>query len=538
MIQQQHLALTPLTDLKSHPWYDFLSLNPTGHATPTNTLLMAVQNKKRHEERVKAIQSGVEYIAEQLRPSQSSLKDIKSALETYHSPNLKIFRLSGDGLDIDSCFVNLAIVEAPAQREKEKQELKELAAVFHRFPSSEAVRGSNVESSIRLQQLFDKRKLRDGKEGIPQRILVQGRAGIGKTTLCKKIVHLHQSGLWADRFEAVLWLPLRRLRESTCRTLESLLREKVFTSQLDREHDELARTLAIRAKEGKVLFILDGLDEIATHAESEDSSIKALLRDLLNQKHFVITSRPSGLDASLLRSIDLELETIGFSQQDVKEFIGRVLEPEPARAVQDFIQRTPLIQGLVNIPVQLDVICFCWESLPKDGSQITITELYQLMSRKLWRKDAFQLQKVRGGRVLTQNQINILPSKAIDRLISTVSRHLGHLAFKGLRNKHQIEFDEAALLDAFEDLVDTDSTDDKSPYSSEMLYMVKETSFLHSANADLDISKKPSQQTWSFLHLTFQEYFAATWIASKITAAGDDGESHIFYHHHLMYSLP
>ncbi|KAF9118418.1 hypothetical protein BGW39_001208 [Mortierella sp. 14UC] len=473
MMQQQNLALTPLTDLQSHPWNNFF------------------------------------------------LKDIKSALKTHQSPSLKILRISGDGLDIDTCLVNLAIVEAPAQREKEKQELKEQAAVFHRIPSCEAVRGSNIEPSIRLEQLFDKRKLRDGKEGIPQRILVQGR-GIGKTILCKKIEHLHQSGLWADRFEAVLWLPLRRLRGSTCRTLESLLREKVFTTQLDREHEELARTLVIRADEGKVLFILDGLDEIATDAQSEDSSIKALLRDLLDQKQVVITSRPSGLDASLLRSIDLELETIGFSQQDVKEFIGRVLKPGPARTVQDFIQRTPLIQGLVNIPVQLDVICLCWESLPQDGSQITITGLYQLMSRKLWRKDALRLKKGRGGRVLTEKQIDRMAPKEIDRLMSSESRHLGHLAFKGLRNKHQIEFDEAALLDSFEDLAGTDSTDDNSPYSSEVLDMVKETSFLHSADAGLDTSKKPSQQTWSFLHLTFQEYFAATWIASKMMTAGED----------------
>ncbi|KAF9080469.1 hypothetical protein BGX23_002121 [Mortierella sp. AD031] len=401
MIQRQNLAPTPLSDLQSHPWYDFLSANPTGHATTTSTLLRAVQSKKQQETQLAEISSHI-------RPSHSSLEKIQSALKTHYSPNLKILRISGEDLDIDTCFVNLAIVEAPAQREKEKQELKELAAAFHRIPSSEVVRGSNIESSIRLEQLFETHKLRDGKEGIPQRILVQGRAGIGKTTLCKKIVHLHQSGLWTDRFEAVLWLPLRRLRGSTCRTLESLLREKVFTAQLDREQEELARTLAIRADEGKVLFILDGLDEIVTDVQSEDSSTKALLKGLLDQKHVVITSRPSGLDASLLQSIDQELETIGFSQQDVKEFIGRVLTPGPARTVQDFIQQTPLIQGLVNIPVQLDVMCFCWESLPQDGSQITITWLYQLMSRKLWCKDALRLKKGRRGKILTENQIKNL----------------------------------------------------------------------------------------------------------------------------------
>ncbi|KAF9904313.1 hypothetical protein EC991_002864, partial [Linnemannia zychae] len=457
MMQQQNLALTPSTNLQSHPWYDFLSANPTSNATPTSNLLTAVQNKKQHEEREKATHSGVEYIANQLRPSQSSLKDIESALKSYHAPNLNIPSFLEKNLMIDTCFINLAIVEASAQRDKEKQKLKKQAAVFHRIPSSEAVKGSNIALSIRLEQLFDKRKLCNGKDGIPQKILVQGRAGIGKTTLCKKIVHLHQSELWADRFEAVLWLPLRRLRGSTSRTLENLLRDKV-------------------------LFILDGLDEIVIDAQSEDSSIKALLRKLLDQKQVVVTSRPSGIDASLLQSIDLELETIGFSQQDVKDFIGRILEPGPARTVQDFIQRTPLIHGLVNIPVQLDVICFCWEPLLKDGFEPTMTTLYQLLMN-----------------------------------------HLGFLAFRGLLNNYQIEFDHKSLLNTFSDLKDYRKKLGNETTAARLLNDLKKTSFLHAADADLDPNKKNSQQTWSFLHLTFQEYFAATWIASKMMANGDDG---------------
>ncbi|KAF9536294.1 hypothetical protein EC957_011661, partial [Mortierella hygrophila] len=485
---------------------------------------MAVQNKKRHEERVNAIQSGVEQIEEQLRPSQSSLKDIQSALKTHYAPDLLIRRISGDKLDLETCFVNLAIVESPAQRENEKQDRKEQAAVFHRTPSSEAVEGSNIQSSIPLKQLFDKRKLCDGKENIPKRILVQGRAGIGKTTLCKKLVHEHQNGLWEDRFDAVLWLPLRQLRGSTSRTLESLLREKFFdTQRLDREQEELARTLTGRAEEGKVLFILDGLDEIAIHAQGEGNSLRPLLGILLGQHHVVITSRPSGLNRLLLQQIDLELETIGFSQQNVKDFVVKVLDPGPASTVQDFIQRVPLIQGLVNIPVQLDVICFCWKSLPKDGSQVTMTRLYQLMVRKLWCKDALRLEKAAEDQVLTEEEVNDLSPEDIDELMTVEKHHLGFLAFKGLVNNHQIEFDHKTLLKTFDDLKDYRKRLRNESLPPRLLNMLKKTSFLHAADADLDPNKKNSQQTWSFLHLTFQEYFAATWITSKMTTAGDDG---------------
>ncbi|KAG0246006.1 hypothetical protein BG011_002609, partial [Mortierella polycephala] len=200
----------------------------------------------------------------------------------------------------------------------------------------------------------------------------------------------------------------------------------------------------------------------------EGIALRSFLETLLNQQHVVITSRPSGLDRSLLPSIDLELETVGFSQQNVSEFLAKVLEPEAVRAVQDFIQQTPLIQGIVNIPVQLDVLCFGWDSLPRGGQVKTVTGLYQMMVQKLWRKDAFQLKKTAGGKVLTETHINKMSHEEIDGLMTTESQHLGYLAFKGLKNKHQIEFDETALLSAFRDLIDH-ATDKDRLLTSQLL---------------------------------------------------------------------
>jgi len=199
--------------------------------------------------------------------------------------------VSGQELDLGICFVDLAIVEAPQHRQKEKKNLGAQAAVFHRIPSFEQVQNTDTQSLIPLDQLFDKRKLRDGREVAPKRILVQGRAGIGKTTLCKKLVHAHQNGLWRNHFDTVLWIPLRQLRGFKGHTLEGLLREKVFMAQdLDQEQAALARALAIYAQKGRVLFILDGLDEIVTDTGSDDSkAFRSFLKTLLWQKHVVIT---------------------------------------------------------------------------------------------------------------------------------------------------------------------------------------------------------------------------------------------------------
>ncbi|KAF9953188.1 hypothetical protein BGZ72_005613, partial [Mortierella alpina] len=439
-MRRQGTAPNQFASLHPVSWSNGVPSDPAEDATAVNTLLKTVQNRNFRRAKVERLP---------VHPPKPRREDIQSALKTYYAPSLIILRVSGDSLDLETCYINLAIVEAPAQREQDKQDLKEQAGIFHRIPSSEVVGRVNLQTPIPLEQLFNKRKLRDGKEDIPKTILVQGRAGIGKTTLCKKLVHAHQTGLWRDRFDTVLWLPLRQIKAFKARTLEDLFREKFFSQGPKKEGKALARALEACAQNHRVLFVLDGLDEIAMDTRREDDpALKIFLETLLAQHYVVITSRPSGVDRSLLPTIDLELETIGFSPQNVSDFLTKVLEPEAVKTVQDFIQRTPLMQGLVNIPVQLDVICYSWDSLPMDGPTITMTGLYRLMVWKLWCKDAFRQRKSAKEGILTQEDLSQLEPYEIDELMATEMQHLGYLAFKGLLNDYQIEFDGKALLDA------------------------------------------------------------------------------------------
>ncbi|GJJ77520.1 hypothetical protein EMPS_09879 [Entomortierella parvispora] len=494
-MKKQSPALQPKFNIQSPLWNSFRPSDSAGYTTAKFTLLKTVQ---------------IQY------PWKPRLYGIHKALKAYHAPELVIRRVSGDTLDLETCFVNLAIVEAPAHRQKEKEDLKEQAAVFHRLQSFEKVENTNTDAVIPLEQLFNKRKLpKRGNEveDVPRRILVQGRAGIGKTTLCKKLVHAHQNGLWRNLFDVILWIPLRSLRGFTGTTLESLFRDKIFVGE---DHDQrqaaLSEALATCAKQGKVLFILDGMDEIVADTESEERhTFRRFLMTLLVQQYVVVTSRPSGVDSSLLQSTDLELETVGFSRQNVQDFVVKVLDSEGAASVQNFIRRTPLIQGLVNIPVQLDVICFSWDSLPKDVSRITMTGLYQLMVQRLCRKDAVRLKKKVGKILLTDQRLRSYSPKEMENVMETELLHLGYLAFRGMANRHQIEFEEKDLRQAFGELQENSALN--QPLTPEDLVdIVKQTSFLHTADVDLSSQNANFQQAWHFLHLTFQEYFAATWI--------------------------
>lgn len=76
--------------------------------------------------------------------------------------------------------------------------------------------------NVNLSRLFDDREISDGTTIRPRRILIKGRAGVGKSSLCKKIVHGFLHGqLWDGLFDRILWIPLRMLKDDA--NVENLL---------------------------------------------------------------------------------------------------------------------------------------------------------------------------------------------------------------------------------------------------------------------------------------------------------------------------
>ncbi len=358
-------------------------------------------------------------IVQKLLPPNPSLANLREALyQHYQLSNLSIQRVSGETASLDDCYINLAIVENQVQREQEKQELGKQTSIFTRLPSGEQLEQTNPNKLIALEKLFEKQKLRDGLEGVPQRILIQGRAGIGKTTLCKKLVHeYYENQRWQDQFENVLWIPLRHLKTQGPIHLQDFLRTKYFITHPDKNQAEgLAK--ALHGTKDQVLFILDGLDEVAELLH-EDHPKHDFLALLLSQKHVLITSRPAGVSAAQCGTLDLELETIGFSADNVQTYIkNNVSDAHQAAAIQQFIHRTPLVQGLVNIPIQLDALCYSWDELPH-RQNISMSMLYQAMADKLWRKDSVRLEK-RGGKnsPLDASALKTLAAPRVEKIVA------------------------------------------------------------------------------------------------------------------------
>jgi NACHT domain/HEAT repeats len=357
---------------------------------------------------------------------------------------------------------------------------------------------------VSLKTLFDLRKQNDGSKFRPTRVLIWGAAGMGKTTLCKKMVYdFYHNGLWSDLYDRVVWLPLRRLKlmEHEAHDIIGLIQKEFFLNGPEKNLIERLQKVVIHDK--RTLFILDGLDEVS-YTLNPDTSIGRAFNSLLARTHVIITSRPHSTNTLDHIPPDLELETIGFFSQQVKEYIHCIakqsnMSERTLLEIQYFIESHPLVQSLARIPIQLDAICYVWNTkhFPKDN--VTMTTLYQAISQRLWAKDIVQLGKKFDGQPIDKRQIEHCPN--VEGFVEVETKFLQELGFQGLC-KEVIEFEITDVERVQKDLL---------MLGDSPVHM----SFLRSS----DNSSEAFDRTLHFIHLTFQEFFAAQYFVRHWTSS-------------------
>ena len=236
-------------------------------------------------------------------------------------------------------------------------------------------------------------KVKEGKKPV-RKLIVEGNAGIGKTTLCTMLTEEWANGEILTQFDCVLLLPLRDQLVSSASSLPDLLPlyhpdETVCGSVVQ----QLKRT------RGKgVLIIADGWDELSEKKRSKNSFMYQLLFGrLLPSASILLTSRPAA-SASLHKvpTVDRLVEVVGFNEENVKQYVVSEFEkcPEKAFSLIEQIGNNPLIQSVCSVPLNCAIVCNLWHTfdnvLPETLTKLYMHIVLNVILRNLQKQASYQ----------------------------------------------------------------------------------------------------------------------------------------------------
>ena len=313
----------------------------------------------------------------------------------------------------------------------------------------------------------------------PLTVIVDGPPGIGKTTLCRKLLNLWANGKF-KQYDLVLYCPLRNTNISQANELEQLLNYNYQCPNVSMVAEWLERS------HGKgLLIIFDGWDELSTQLRQSSLPTKIICKQLLHKCSVVVTSR-SYASSSLLEisSVNKHVAIMGFLEEEINTVIKGTLENN-LQIAQELIDELKIrndVLSLCYVPLICSIVILVYRKL--GNLPTTLTQLYE----------NFILQTIkRHIKIKGTHQIEPRRLYSIDQLppiLATSFKEMCQFAYLSLKeNNPKMTFTSQELQQCLKESVKED-------------YLGLMTTFTVS-----------DEEGYQFLHLSIQEFLAAWWIA-------------------------
>ena len=222
----------------------------------------------------------------------------------------------------------------------------------------------------------------------PQKILIKGDPGMGKTTLCKKVAYDWAKKLFT-KFYIVFFVFLKLIKPGD--VVENvIIQQNPFMKGLNVTEKRLKNILDTFGN--RCLIILDGLDE---HALGTN---KDVMRIVTGEKYIncniIVTSRPHS-SKEIERFFPVITTVEGFTYQKAEQFASKVLTDEKKiRAVLEFNPADYRGGYLIHrCPILLSFMCMLAreDDIDLESKNIHVGEIYTRMVRCLYKK--FSMRK-------------------------------------------------------------------------------------------------------------------------------------------------
>ena len=326
--------------------------------------------------------------------------------------------------------------------------------------------------------------LKPSVAGAPVRcVLVEGAPGIGKSTLAWEVCHKWEELESVKQYELAVLVRLREKKAQEAQCLEDLLPCAANTN--------MSELLAAIGRGEGMLIVCDGFDELPREQRQEGSVYIDLLKGrLLPEATIIVTSRPS-VSADLWRlckpNIDRHLEVLGFTKEDIKQFAEHVFSGDILTGFLSYITSNPPIYGMMYIPLNTVIVVLIYqESYDTDTPfPTTMTQLFDALTRALIRRHLVSTHQIPSDYRMPPSLKRAEDIGKLSPLVAQQLLQLAKVAYERLRKKSYI------FTDLSEDF--------------EHLGMMKKST-------SLNVIIGPGC-SYSFLHLTLQEFLTAFYIA-------------------------
>ncbi|KAL8212251.1 UNVERIFIED_CONTAM: hypothetical protein K2H54_041313 [Gekko kuhli] len=309
--------------------------------------------------------------------------------------------LLGESSPLNERYIELLII---GDHRPQKQREHELAATGRRHLEI-LEENASVYSSTAIENLFEP----DESGVTPRTVVLQGPAGTGKSMTVQKIMLDWAAGeLYQGLFDYVFCICCREL---------SLTEEAKSLSDLIIEQcqDMYAPVKEILAFPEKLLFIIDGFDELPFSLQPEDDhccadpsskmSVQGVLSNLLRKKllpksYLLITTRP-GAAERLQGYVKFPRfsEILGFSEKGRREYFSKFFKDEgKANLALRFIENTTAVSTICFIPMVCCIICSVIKVELETEDEIadtldTTTKVFVQFSHSLLKHDSQKRKK-------------------------------------------------------------------------------------------------------------------------------------------------